>query len=166
MVEKVKLAQGGDSQAFTDLFIMYQELIYSIAFTYVKTKENALDVVQQTAYHTYLKIERLRKPENFKAWLCKIAIHNAMDFLRKNKKYDLNNGIIDEIAEKKEDEEMQFLDLLLQLEEKEKTVVYYKIYFEYTFIQVAGIMKIPENTVKSIYYRALEKLRCREELLL
>jgi RNA polymerase sigma-70 factor (ECF subfamily) len=165
VLEMVKEAQRGNTQAFTDLFLMHQELIYSIAFTYVKNEDSALDVVQETAYKSYLKLNKLKNPEHFKAWICKTTINNSIDFLRKNQKYVLECDIND-TSVVQSDNEMLFLDMLICLEEKEKSVIYYKIYFDYTFEQVSKVMKITVNSIKTIYYRAIEKLKAREELLL
>ncbi|UTI40763.1 RNA polymerase sigma factor [Niallia sp. RD1] len=57
-----------------------------MAYVYVKNKEDALDIVQETAYRSFLKLSSLKDLSLFKSWLLKIAINCSIDLLRKNKK--------------------------------------------------------------------------------
>jgi len=58
-----------------------------------------------------------------------------------------------------------FMDNLKSLSMDEKNVIVLKVYFEYTFEMISDDFKIPESTVKSKYYRALEKLKVEEGLV-
>jgi len=58
-----------------------------------------------------------------------------------------------------------FMDNLKSLSMDEKNVIVLKVYFEYTFEMISDDLKIPESTVKSKYYRALEKLKIEEGLV-
>lgn len=68
---------------------------------------------------------------------------------------------------KTEDKEnlVMFMDGLKNLSMDEKNIIVLKIYFEYTFEIISHDLNIPINTVKSKYYRALEKLKVEEELV-
>ncbi|MGP7817008.1 sigma-70 family RNA polymerase sigma factor [Niallia sp. 01092] len=82
----VKKAQKGDEKAYITLFQQYEEDLYRIAYVYVRNKNDALDIVQETAYKSFSKLKSLKKPEYFKTWLIKIAINSAISFLRKEQK--------------------------------------------------------------------------------
>src|SRR5690606_39568736 len=56
------------------------------AFVYVKNQNDALDVVQETAYRAFKSIKNLKEPVYFKTWLFKIAINCAIDIIQKQKK--------------------------------------------------------------------------------
>ncbi|WP_342767124.1 helix-turn-helix domain-containing protein [Paranoxybacillus vitaminiphilus] len=49
----IKRAQKGDGEAFLKIFQPYEGEIYRIAFIYLKNKDDALDVVQETAYRAF-----------------------------------------------------------------------------------------------------------------
>ena len=82
----VRKAQKGDDEAFLKLFQTYEEELYRIAYLYVKNKEDALDVIQETAYRSFKNLNSLKNVEYFKTWLTKITINCAIDYIRKNKK--------------------------------------------------------------------------------
>ncbi len=82
----MKKAQSGDDEAFLELFQEYENVIYRMAYVYVKNQADALDVVQEVAYRSFKNIKTLNKPEFFKTWLIKIAISCSIDCINKNKK--------------------------------------------------------------------------------
>ena len=63
---------------------------------------------------------------------------------------------------KKDESVSMFMDDLKSLSLDEKNIIVLKIYFQYTFEQISEELKLPISTVKSKYYRALEKLKVEE----
>ncbi|GAA0721018.1 sigma-70 family RNA polymerase sigma factor [Clostridium malenominatum] len=162
----VKKAQKGDDEAYIQLFTKYEEEIYRMAYIYVKNEEDALDVVQETAYRSFKSIGSLKKSEYFKTWLIKIAISCSIDILRKNKKVIY---LEDVVTEEIEDENNSILcsesliDIIKSLQTDEKTVVILKYYHDYTFTMISETLNMPLGTVKTILYRALKKMRMERE---
>lgn len=159
----IKKAQKGDDKAFLTLFQKYEADIYRIAFVYVKNKSDALDVVQETAYRSFKKITQVKKPEYFKTWLLRIAINHAMDVLRQKSK-------VTQIASKFEERDtsqmncqmelkISLQDLMNHLQPLEKSIVLLKIYQDLTFNEISKTLDMPLGTAKTIYYRALDRLR-------
>lgn len=145
-----------------DLFQKYQEDVYRIAFVYVKNKDDALDIVQEVAYRAFKTFHTLKETQYFKTWLIKITIRCSIDLLRDKKKS--TNGLVGSIDFLSSDEgdiplSITLQDLLETLNEDEKSVVLLKYYQDYTFKSISNVLHIPVSTVKSILYRALEKLR-------
>lgn len=164
IIKLVKKAQKGDDDAYLKLFTQYEELIYRTAYLYVKNKEDALDVVQETAYRSFKSLKSLKKPKYFKTWITKIAITSALDILRKNKKIVFINDYMEDIAtvEDKTTEittSVSLNELLELLTDEEKTSVILKYYYDYTFSMISETLDIPLGSVKTILYRALKKLR-------
>ncbi|MEQ2526334.1 sigma-70 family RNA polymerase sigma factor [Robertmurraya yapensis] len=162
MIRLIKRAQKGDDQAFLKLFQQYQNDIYRMAFTYVKNQNDALDVVQETAYRSFKKIDTLKNPEFFKTWLIKIAINCAIELVRKNKKvielkpqYEEFMGFEDEDISLS----VTLQDLLDKLNDDEKSIIILRFYQEYSLKEIADLLNMPLGTTKSVLYRALSKLR-------
>ncbi|WP_312097297.1 sigma-70 family RNA polymerase sigma factor [Niallia sp.] len=149
--------------AFLKLFQQYEHDIYRMAYVYVKNKDDALDIVQETAYKSFQKFSSVKDVTLFKTWIIKIAINCSIDLLRKNKKlvYLQVEGTIESSISMKEDIPLSISlqDLLDILNEEEKTVVLLKFYQGYTFNEISDFLDMPLSTVKSMLYRALEKLR-------
>lgn len=162
IINLVKKAQKGNVNAFTKLFHLYESDIYRIAFVYVKNKEDALDIVQETAYRSLKSISKLKKPEYFKTWVIRIAINCAMDIIRIQQKVTQIQKYVD-IFTGNDDEtipnSITLKDILDLLDEREKEVIILRFYNKCTIKEVAVILNIPLGTTKTILYKALQKLR-------
>ncbi|HCX62268.1 MAG TPA: RNA polymerase [Clostridiales bacterium] len=155
-----------NEKEFELLFKQYKNDIYRIAYTYVNNEADALDIVQESAYQAYISKDKIRDKEKFKSWILKIAANKSKDLLRKSKLIlleDLSNAGIMQ-AEDKESVNI-FMDNLKTLSMDEKNVIVLKVYFKYTFEMISDDLKISVSTVKSRYYRALEKLKIEEGLV-
>ena len=163
MLNLVRKAQKGNEKAFLTLFQQYEQDIYRTAFVYVKNQNDALDVVQETAYRSFNSIKNLKEPKYFKTWLIRIAISCAIDLLRKQKnvvqiKPEFEEFISGDINEDI-DLEMTVRDLIEQLNEDEKSVIILRFYEDLTIKEVSETLEIPLGTAKTVLYRALNKLR-------
>jgi len=78
LIEQIK---QGKSEVFEQLFRKYQKQVYSICLSIVKKHHDAEEVTQDTFVHAYLKIEQLKKPERFSAWLKRIAQNLSKNYL-------------------------------------------------------------------------------------
>ncbi|WP_319799500.1 sigma-70 family RNA polymerase sigma factor [Jeotgalibacillus aurantiacus] len=156
-------AKKGDDKAFLKLFQEYEKEIYRIAYIYVKNENDALDVVQEVAYRSFKKIDTLKNPEFFKTWLLKIAITCSIDLVRKNKRVVQLNPQYEETLQ---DTGVNDISLSItlqymidQLNEDEKSMVILRYYEGYSFKEIADLLDIPLGTAKTIFYRAIRKLR-------
>ncbi len=162
IIELVNEAKKGNDQAFLELFQKYEIDIYRTAYLYVKNQDDALDVVQETAYRSFKKISTLKNPEFFKTWLIKITMSCAVDLLRKQQKViHLNPKYTGNIRSKDEDIPLSISlkELIETLNENEKQIVLLKYYYGYKLNEIAEIVESPLGTVKSVLYRGLDKLR-------
>lgn len=125
-----------------------------------------MDIAQETACQAYISKDKIRDKDKFKSWILKIAVNKSKDLLRKNKLISLEDLSNVSTMQADDQESMNiFMDNLKSLSMDEKNVIVLKVYFEYTFEMISDDLKIPESTVKSKYYRALEKLKIEEGLV-
>lgn len=159
----VKKAQKGNDKAFLTLFQEYEQDIYRTAFIYVKNQNDALDVVQETAYRSFKSIKSLKDANYFKTWLLRIAINCSLDLLRKQKNVVHMKPELEEIVSVTVDEdvalEITVRDLIEGLRGDEKGVIILRFYEGLTIKEVSETLDIPLGTTKTILYRALNKLR-------
>lgn len=166
IIRLIKRAQKGDREAFLKIFQPYEGEIYRIAFIYLKNKDDALDVVQETAYRAFKSIISLREPKYFKTWLISIAIRCALDIIRSQKKITLieNYDVVESQVSKQDIDDnipnsVTIKDLIEKLSLDEKNVIILRFYNSCTIQEVADILNIPLGTAKTILYRALKKLQ-------
>ena len=166
MEELLQKAQRGDEKAFLELFSMYENQMYRIAFLYVKNEVDALDIMQEVAYRMFKNIKTLQNVEYFKTWLTRITMNCAVDHIRKNSKVvQIGTEYLENVEEISESCEKEVLlgasltELMTALEPEEKSVILLKYYYEYSFQEMSELLKRPLGTVKSVLYRALKKLK-------
>lgn len=79
LVERLK---EGDSKALDQLFRRHRDAAYGIAFRLVGSREDALDVVQESFIHVMRGIQAFRGQSSFRTWLYRIVTHAALDYRR------------------------------------------------------------------------------------
>ena len=85
----IKSAQHGDMDAFNELVLHYQNLLYRIALRIVRDECIAEDAVQEAMIHAFRHIKSFRGG-NFKSWLARVTVNAVYDELRRGKRH---NGI-------------------------------------------------------------------------
>lgn len=134
------------------------EKYYRLAYSYVNHEQDALDVVQESAYKVMKDIGKVREPEYLATWICRVVINTAVDFLRKRKKESVGLEEV-EIAHEDVYREDDPMELLKTLEERDRTIVVLKVIEEFRLEEIAAVLEMNVNTVKARLYRALKKLR-------
>jgi RNA polymerase sigma-70 factor, ECF subfamily len=79
----VLAAKNGDEQAFEVLANHYQPKIFAVAMRYTRLREDAEDIVQQTLLKAFVHLHKFEGRASFRTWLTRIAINEALMFLRR-----------------------------------------------------------------------------------
>ncbi|WP_077622642.1 sigma-70 family RNA polymerase sigma factor [Sediminibacillus massiliensis] len=163
-MNETKLARKavkGNQKALEELLVAHGDQLYRTAFIYTRNREDALDVVQEASYRAFRYIGNLKNEEFFLTWLTKILIHCAYDLLeRKNK--EIPNDKLIELARIKKDKREEHLDLVEavgRLEDKYRDVIILFYFRDLRINDIARMMEIPENTVKTYMRRAKAQLK-------
>ncbi|HEX2911603.1 MAG TPA: RNA polymerase sigma factor [Chloroflexia bacterium] len=87
----VERARQGDHEAFSAIFEEYGRPVAGYLFRLLGDREAAGDLSQETFLKAYRGLMKLTAEEmgpdfNLSAWLFTIAHHNAMDYIRRNKR--------------------------------------------------------------------------------
>jgi len=85
----IKSAQRGDMDAFNELVLQYQDLLYRISLRVVRDECVAQDALQEAMIHAFRYIRSFRGG-NFKSWLARVTVNASYDELRRSKRH---NGI-------------------------------------------------------------------------
>ena len=155
-----------NSEAFEELLLQYKSYLYKVAYTYVKDKEAALDILQEASFKAWLNIHTLKDEEKFKPWITKILVNTAINYIRKESKViyiDDENPIIssENIVSKKAislEEKLDLYKAIDLLKPKYKTVIILKYFDDMKIEDISYVLDVPINTVKSHLRRAKEEL--------
>lgn len=133
---------------------------YRIALSYARNQDNALDIVQEAVYKALKSHHTLREPQYIKTWFHRILINTAIDFIRKNQRYQLTD---DEAAfDALIDDHYENLDLqsaMTSLSEQQRIVIILRYFEDMRLQDIADILGENISTIKTRLYAALKKLR-------
>ena len=153
----------GNKIAFEKLYNNYNKLIYSIAYSILKNKQDAEDVVQIVFEKLYL-IDKEKLPNrNESSWLYSITKNETINYLKHNK----NNIDLDSIYNIGDDnneinkiiDQDSYNRLINKLNNKEKEIISLKIISNLSFEEIGKLLKEPTGTIKWRYYKAVNTLK-------
>ena len=147
--------------SFEKLLLQYKSYLYKVAYTYVKDKQVALDILQETSFKAWLNIHTLKDEEKFKPWITKILVNTALNYIKKESKViymEDENSIIYSEKSISIDEKLDLYDAIDLLKPKYKTVIILKYFDDMKIEDISYVLNTPENTVKSHLKRAKESL--------
>ena len=139
-----------------------KEKHYRIAYSYVKNKEDALDIVQDTILKALKYQHTLREPNYLNTWFIKILINTCKTHLKKQQRYiDVEDETLEILDEPYLDTYRSFEleDALDHLSYNEKTIILLRYFEQFELKEVSTVMDQNLSTVKSTLYRALKKLK-------
>ena len=155
------MSQNKIKQQVEDKILESYESMYRIAFTYVKNADDAMDVVQDSAYKAIKYAASVKKEQYIETWIYKIVINCAIDFIKKNQK-EILTDIPEELEHPAAPENEQDFDTIGALDilnEKERAIIILRFFEEKKLEEIARILNINLSTVKSMLYRSLKKLK-------
>lgn len=138
----------------------HQDAMYRIALSYVKDTHLAMDVVQETAYKSVLKAEKLRDIAKVKTWVYRILVNTALDVLRRNKRTVITENLEHlEAMTEDVDTRLDLYSAINQLESKYRQIIVLRYYEDFPFKEIAKVLGLNINTVKSQHRKAIELLK-------
>ena len=154
----IRKAIQGDSEAFEQLLIVHSDRLYRTAYLYVGNRDDALDIVQETAYKAFSSIRQLKNEEFFLTWITRILIHCAYDVQRKRKKvFPLEDQLA--IPREQNEEKMDLTEAIGKLPEKHRMSIILFYYYDMSLKEISKVLETPENTIKTYLSRGKKLLR-------
>ena len=156
--EIVKKILAGNKEAFKFIVEKYMKLAYSIAYSIVGSREEALDVSQEAFIKVYKNLKKFDVNRPFLPWFIKILKNIAIDKIRKDKikliplEVVENKGINKEIK-------LELERALANLNQEEREIIFLRHFDGYSYKEIAEILDIPIGTVMSRLFYARKKLK-------
>ena len=155
-------------QIFETYFRKQYTLVYRIAFMQMKGHADAEDALQEVFLRLLKYQPQFESEEHEKAWFIRTTMNICKDILKS--KWHSSTVSIEKIPESEKKyfhlphvKEDETLWAVLELPEKYKSCLYFFYYEDYSIKEIAQIMKIPENTVKTNLKRGREMLKAALE---
>lgn len=149
-----------------------QERFYRVAYTYVKNREDALDIVHDAIVKALRSYDTLRDPEYAQTWFYRVLVNESISFLRKHRRVisleSLSASGLPPAEETGDIPREEYIDLYTAVDglpPQMKTVVVLHYFEGMKLCEVAEITATNLNTVKSRLYRALKYLKLDMEVI-
>lgn len=144
-----------------DYIVSHQEDFYRLAFSYVKNRDAALDVVQESIVKALSKADTLREPAYLKTWFYRILLNESMNHFRRTSRILPLEELEPQSAPAGCDpgERLDLYDAIDRLDPREQAVIKLRFFEDMKLEEIAQATDANLNTVKSRLYKALRKLR-------
>ena len=170
--ELVAMASKGDSNAFNQLVVIYQNIAYNHAYALIGNPDRADDITQESFIKAFRNISRFRG-DSFRSWLLRIVTNTSYDLFRRFRIHpeqslfpmDANNEemeptwladpavSVERTVEYNEDVKRLY-QVLDELPTIYRSVIILIDLYELDYKEAARILKIPLGRIKSRLARA------------
>ncbi len=177
----VVFAQEGREDAYRELIRRYERPVYSLIYRMVRDNETSEDLAQETFIKVLNNIDRYRPEFKFSSWLFKIANNITIDHLRRRQLDTISiEGAPDAVTGERMRataiavasggesplEELESRELGTSIEEaiaklrpEYRACIILRHVEDYSYDEIAEIVKLPLGTVKTYIHRARQELR-------
>jgi len=150
--------QRGSRDAFDELFARYREPIYGFFRRRLADRPRAEDLTQETFLAVIHAISRYEPRSSVRTYLYGIALKLVAAERRKMARAQPAN----EPAATRPDSSLWIREALDKLEAGEREILMLREYEQLSYAEIAGILRVPVNTVRTRLFRA--RLALKEQL--
>ena len=142
----------------------YGNRLYAAAFSICRQQQDAEDAVQEALITFYRTDKDFESEEHIKAWLLRVTVNAAKSTKRLfwNRKRTSYEEYMDSLVFE-EPSDRELMDEVLALPEKYRLVIHLYYFEEYKTREIAEILKISENTVKTRLLNGRKLLKTKLE---
>ncbi len=171
----------GDKEAYGALVVRHSRTLFRVAYRITGNEADAEDVVQEAFLRGYRKLEGFESRANFGTWIYRIAVHCALDRVRRRRGDEANvAGRVGETSDPEMDEvqvaaeaagpERLLLsgeigsmqqEALRSLTATERTAFVLRHMEDRTTAEIGAALGIDPNAAKQAVFRAVKKMRRR-----
>ena len=162
---------GGDDDAFRTLLERHQSWLFSLIDAVVRNEQHAEDLTQEVFWRLHQHAASYVGKGEFVAWLKRIALNRAKDFLRQQKR-TVSAGPA-EVAETVTDDERsdpvaplltsavreELRTVIGALPDEQRLVIIMRYFGDMSLQDIAWAMRCPLGTVKSRLFNGLRRIQ-------
>ena len=168
----VEVANGTSTMRFKDVVDEHQRGVYRLALQLTGHHQDAEDLMQDVFIKVHANMDSFRGEASLGSWIYRITINTYLNKRRKKAvsfmklRDDFDSTLTDSQSDAGYKAESNSIrehvhKALDSLSPKERSAFALRHYNEYSVKEVAEVLNVAEGTVKSLLFRAVQKLRKR-----
>jgi RNA polymerase sigma-70 factor (ECF subfamily) len=167
-----------DQAAFQELYKAFSRKVYAYVLNQLRDQVRAEEVLVDTMHEVWRSPTRFRGDSQFSTWLIGIARNKVLMSFR-SRRPDEDHDDVDDLAETAASDAPDGYDALAdrqrhegvrrcmdKLSEEHRECLHLVFYEGMALAEVAGVQRVPENTVKTRLFHARQKIKKCLALLL
>ena len=170
----IKIYKRNKHQGLELLYERYKKYVYTIAFRYAGSKEDALDITQEVFVSLFRNMDKFKEEFSILPWIKKITVNRCLNFIRDKKETLSLNKITEEgdefeaILPSDENTERSILykdtkksleTAIKRLPPEERMAVLLRHMKGMKYEEIARVMNVPLGTIKTFLHRGRKILK-------
>jgi RNA polymerase sigma-70 factor, ECF subfamily len=150
------------TNAYELLVVKYQGPVYNLFLRMIHDRNEAEELTQIVFIKAYEALPAFSFEYRFFSWLYRIAVNQALNELKKQRRFvDIEKikNISEEAIEKDSDKNRLLQNAIDKLKDKYKAVIVLKYFQQLSYKEVAFALNLPEKKVRSRLYDARLQLK-------
>ena len=154
---------SGDTAAFALLVERYQKVVYNVALRFLQENDEAEDVAQTVFLKVYERLSTFDRRQKFFSWLYRIAVNESLNHLRQRRPME---SMTEQSSTANAQEEVEQADTARLIREAiemltpdQKAVIVLRHYEGLAYDEIAAVLSITEQKVRSRLFTARQVLR-------
>src|ERR1041385_7045346 len=154
----------GDQLAFAELVRQHQGMVFSLAYHFLRDRWLAEELAQEVFLNLHQNLSAIKSPAHLTFWLRKVTSHRCIDQARRQKvRPQVSIEDVPEPVAATSENDFMLSEMLRRvvdtLPEKARMVVVLRYQEDLDPSEIARVLEMPLNTVKSHLRRSLSVLR-------
>ncbi|HKQ09025.1 MAG: RNA polymerase sigma factor [Blastocatellia bacterium] len=155
---------AGDQLAFAEIVRQHQGMVFSLAYHFLRDRWLAEELAQEVFLNLHQNLSAIQSSAHLTFWLRKVTAHRSIDQTRRQKvRPQVSLDDVPEPAAPHVEEDFMLSETLRRLVEtlpdKARMVVVLRYQEDLQPAEIAEVLDMPVNTVKSHLRRSLALLR-------
>ncbi len=166
LIQKIR---DGNTHAFSDLVDAYKNLVYTLTYRMLGSREEAEEVSQDTFIKIFKSLPHFKGDSKLSTWIYKVAYNTCLDRIKQNKRnktfvdidhvkdvafVSMNNALDKMLQEERKELIKRCLNLLPSNDVGLLTLFYFE---EQNLAEMEKTLDIPVSTIKVQLFRARKK---------
>jgi RNA polymerase sigma-70 factor (ECF subfamily) len=143
----------------------YQQRLFNVAFRMLGNVQDAEDVTQTAFLNAFHRLHTYDPRFKFFSWIYRMTVNESLNMLKRRKPTDTLEDDLDILAPgggaaaDRAEAEDRVRSALMGLKPDDRAVVVLRHFVSFSYQEIADVLEIPVQTVKSRLFTARERLR-------